>query len=140
EKVTDRVAKLLAAQTPIVQNVYARSFVGSGRVTAMLDENRTEKSNDFERRLTPELLKIPDARVGFRSQFGWGSSGRDITFNLGGEDPELLYATAVKLVNQMAGMKSLAAPRIAGDLNRPEIVIRPRLDLAANLGVTTAAL
>jgi multidrug efflux pump subunit AcrB len=140
EKVTDRVAKLLAAQTPIVQNVYARSFVGSGRVTAMLDENRTEKSNDFERRLTPELLKIPDARVGFRSQFGWGSSGRDITITLGGEDPELLNATAVKLVNQMAGMKSLVAPRIAGDLNRPEIVIRPRLDLAANLGVTTAAL
>jgi multidrug efflux pump subunit AcrB len=32
------------------------------------------------------------------------------------------------------------APRIAGDLNRPEIVIRPRLDLAASLGVTTAAL
>ncbi|MBL7373483.1 efflux RND transporter permease subunit, partial [Escherichia coli] len=27
-----------------------------------------------------------------------------------------------------------------GDLNRPEIVIKPRLDLAANLGVTTAAL
>ena len=34
----------------------------------------------------------------------------------------------------------LRAPRIAGDLRRPEITITPRLDLAADLGVTTAAL
>src|SRR3546814_1503317 len=32
------------------------------------------------------------------------------------------------------------APRVAGDMNRPEIVIKPRFDLAASLGVTTAAL
>ena len=32
------------------------------------------------------------------------------------------------------------APRVSGDMQRPEIVIRPRLDLAADLGVTTAAL
>ena len=37
-------------------------------------------------------------------------------------------------------MPELVAPRISGDLQRPEIVIRPRLDLAAELGVTTAAL
>ena len=34
----------------------------------------------------------------------------------------------------------LRAPRIAGDLRRPEIAIRPRLDLMADLGVTTAAM
>jgi multidrug efflux pump subunit AcrB len=32
------------------------------------------------------------------------------------------------------------APRISGDLQRPEIEIRPRMDLAADLGVTTSAL
>ncbi|MDN8999641.1 hypothetical protein Q0P46_13880, partial [Staphylococcus aureus] len=36
--------------------------------------------------------------------------------------------------------KTVVAPRVSGDLQRPEIVIRPRMDLAANLGVTTAAL
>jgi multidrug efflux pump subunit AcrB len=34
----------------------------------------------------------------------------------------------------------LSAPRVSGDLQRPEIVIRPRTDLAAELGVTTQAL
>jgi multidrug efflux pump subunit AcrB len=52
----------------------------------------------------------------------------------------LLNQTALKLVDQMSKLPEVVAPRIAGDLNRPEIVIKPRLDLAANLGVTTAAL
>ncbi|HWK37007.1 efflux RND transporter permease subunit [Sphingomonas sp.] len=139
QAVVTRVADLLRKE-PEVTDVYERSFVGQGRVVALLKKKREEKSTQFERRLTPELLKIPDARVGFRSQFGWGSSGRDLTITLGGEDPKLLNDTALKLVNQMAGMKQVVAPRIAGDLNRPEIVIKPRLALAADLGVTTAAL
>src|SRR3546814_15945641 len=40
----------------------------------------------------------------------------------------------------MGGVSEIVAPRIEGNLQRPEIVIRPRLDLAADLGVTTAAL
>lgn len=140
---TDRVVRQVAERLrgePNVQNIYERAFVGNGRVTVMLKDDRTETSDEFTRRIAPDLLKIPDARVGFRAQGGWGSSGRALTITLGGEDPELLTKTALQLVDQMAGMKELIAPRIAGDLNRPEIVIRPRLDLAANLGVTTAAL
>src|SRR3546814_689168 len=40
----------------------------------------------------------------------------------------------------MKGLKEIRAPRIEGDIPRPEIIITPRLDLAADLGVTTAAL
>ncbi|MBB5711305.1 efflux RND transporter permease subunit [Sphingomonas xinjiangensis] len=138
-RVVTQVADLLKAE-PGVTSVYARSFVGNGRVTANLKEDRTETSTAFEKRLAPKLVAIPDARVNFRSQFGWGSSGRDLTVTLGGEDPALLNETANKLVKEMGGMKEVVAPRVAGDLQRPEIVIKPRLDLAANLGVTTAAL
>ena len=98
------------------------------------------KSTDFERSLAPELAAIPDARVSFQSQFGWGSSGRDLTITLGGDDPAVLRDTANKIVEQMGTIPGLVAPRIVGNVDRPEIVIRPRLDLAANLGVTTQAL
>jgi multidrug efflux pump subunit AcrB len=139
ERVVSRVAGILRGESNVA-NVYERSFVGNGRVRAELREDRTEKSTAFEKRLAPQLLAIPDARVTFRSQFGWGSSGRDLTVTLGGEDPALLNDTALKLVKQMEGMKEVVAPRISGDLQRPEIIIKPRLDLAANLGVTTSAL
>src|SRR3546814_15525745 len=40
----------------------------------------------------------------------------------------------------MRGIELLRDPRIDGDLQRPEIIIRPRFDIAADLGVTTSAL
>jgi multidrug efflux pump subunit AcrB len=40
----------------------------------------------------------------------------------------------------MKGVPGIVAPRISGDLRRPEVVITPRLDLASSLGVTTSAL
>jgi multidrug efflux pump subunit AcrB len=40
----------------------------------------------------------------------------------------------------MQTVDGVVAPRIAADLQRPELIIAPRLDLAAQLGVTTTAL
>ena len=40
----------------------------------------------------------------------------------------------------MQGVEGVVAPRIAADMQRPELIIEPRLDLAAQLGVTTTAL
>ena len=137
--VVKRVASFLKTQ-PDVESVYSRTGVGNGRVVATLKEDRSMKSTDFERSLAPELAAIPDARVSFQSQFGWGSSGRDLTITLGGDDPAVLRDTANKIVAQMGTLPGLIAPRIVGNLDRPEIIIRPRLDLAANLGVTTQAL
>lgn len=139
DAVVKRVGQILREQ-PDVETTYARTFVGNGLVIANLREDRKQTSTEFERKLAPRLAEIPDARVSFRSQFGWGGSGRDMTIVLGGDDPALLQTTAQKIVDEMATLPTLQSPRVSGDLQRPEIVIRPRLDLAANLGVTTASL
>ena len=143
DAVVKRVARLLARQ-PEVASVYARTgqngAVNTGRVTASLKDQRSKTSTQFERDLAPQLAAIPDARVAFRSQFGFGTSSRDVNVTLGGDDPVLLQQTADKIVAQMSKLTMISAPRVSGNLQRPEIVIRPRLDLAANLGVTTEAL
>lgn len=139
QAVVDKVAALLKKQ-PQVEDVYSRAFVGNGRVTAIFKKDKDLKSVQFERQLAPTLAAIPDARVSFRSQQGWGSSGRDITIVLGGDDPKLLTSTAQTIVQQLSKLKSVTAPRIQGDLQQPELVVSPRFDLAANLGVTTQAL
>nr|WP_317893362.1 efflux RND transporter permease subunit [uncultured Sphingomonas sp.] len=138
-RVVKHVEEILRAQ-PIVTSAYSTTMVGSGRVSVELAEDREMTSTEFERGLAPRLSAIPDARVAFRSQFGWGSNNRDLSIVLGGDDPVLLNETANKLVQEMAGLKTIVAPRVSGDLQRPELVIRPRLDLAASLGVTTSAL
>jgi multidrug efflux pump subunit AcrB len=95
--------------------------------------NQTE----WEARVIEELRRIPDARVNFSSQ---GGGGRDITIYITGEDSDLVYRTAQQVVDEMRGLKELRDPRINGDLQRPEIIIRPRLDLAAELGVSVATI
>ena len=52
----------------------------------------------------------------------------------------MLTRTAHQITEEMKGLAELVAPRVGGDMQRPEITIKPRADLAASLGVTTAAL
>src|SRR3546814_6408695 len=94
---------------------------------------------EWERERAPKLQDIAGARVNFQSQSG-GGLGCDITIVLGSDEPELMEKTAHQLVQEMESIKEIRAPRLNGDLQRPEILIRPHMDLAADLGVTTAAL
>ena len=135
-----KVATLMEKQRPTVVSVYQRAFVGEGRVRVTLAKDRTMTSNEFERMMAPLLAAIPDARVNFQNQNGWNGPSRDLTIVFGGDDPSLLQQTADKMVEQMSALKIIRAPRVEGGLQRPEIVIRPRLDLAADLGITTSSL
>jgi multidrug efflux pump subunit AcrB len=141
EAVADKIAAILRPQ-PEVERVYERINVGSGHVSAVLKRDRKKTSTEFERSLAPQLANIPDARASFQSQNGGGPAGdsRDIMLFLGGEDPVELNAVAEKIAEEMGTIPGLRAPRVAGDLAQPEITIRPRFDLAADLGVTTSAL
>jgi hydrophobe/amphiphile efflux-1 (HAE1) family protein len=93
----------------------------------------------FQKDVMKALRQIPDARMSFQKQSGAGGS-RDLTVFLTGDDSVLVEHTAQKVLNEMRTLPELSDPRINGDLQRPEIVIRPRLDLAAQLGVTVQSI
>jgi len=140
KRVVNGVANRLR-QEPDVERLLERIRLGeSSSIFIKLKEDRDRSSIEFERQLAPELAQIPDARVRFQSQSSGFGSGRDITVMLAGSDPVLLEQTAATLVEQMKGLKTVVAPRISADINRPEIIITPRDKIAAELGVTTAAL
>ncbi|MCL6729015.1 efflux RND transporter permease subunit [Sphingomonas hankyongi] len=141
EVVVDKVAAIVA-KDPSVERVFERVNVGDGRVSIVLKKDRKVTSTEFQRALSPTLAQIPDARVSFQSQQGGGPDpdSRDIMLYLGGDDPVQLTSVANELVKEMATVPGLVAPRVGSNLARPEITIKPRFDLAADLGVTTAAL
>ena len=137
ENVVDQVTKIVAAE-PEVDSAFGAVRVGTGNVYITLREDRERKSVQFERETAPKLREIPDARVYFRqSNFG---GNRPVSIMLSGDDPVKLDQTAAKIVDEMNRLPELRAARVEGDLRRPEVIIRPRFDLAADLGVTTAAL
>ncbi len=103
-------------------------------------EARPMSQKQWEDAVLPELRSIPDARVQFSSDGGGFGGGRDYTLYMTGDDPAAVEEGARLVVDQMRGLKELRDPRINGDLPRPELVIKPRLDLAAELGVTVQAI
>ncbi len=139
KKVVDQVTALLEQQQEF-DYALERIRIGNASIFVNLREDRERSSIEFERELAPQLTKIADARVRFESQGGGFGTGRDLTIMLAGSNPDLLDETAAALVEQMKGLSSLVAPRISGDLNRPEIIITPREAIAAELGVSTVAL
>ena len=127
---------------PQVETVFQRIFTGSGNINLLWKDDRPRPSFEYEREIGPDLQKIPDARINFQSQGGGGpgGGGQAITIYLGSSDPALLEETAYQVAEEMRGLDMLVGPRVTGDDIRPEINIVPRLDLAADLGVSTVAL
>jgi len=138
--VADRAAAVMRAQSD-VSSAFESVRAGNATIYVSLrdqGDGRERTSTDFQRELQPALQAIPDARVTFRNQNRVG--GRDVSVLLASSDPAKLQSAALTLVEQMRRRPELRAPRIAGDLRRPEITIRPRLDLMADMGVTTQAM
>ena len=140
ERVTKQVADILDEQQEV--GVALQSIrEGNSRIFVGLRDDRERTLQDFQREIAEEFTTIADARVSFQDFGpGGGGSGRAVSIMLSGSDPVLLEQTATTLVEQMKQVKGVVAPRINADMRRPEIIVEPRLDLAAQLGVTTVAL
>ena len=139
-EITSEAAVIIEAQ-PEVKTALQSIREGGASIFITLHDERARTSQKFEEDLTPQLTKIADARVTFQANGpGGGGSGRDVSVMLSGSDPKKLDETAAILVEQMKTLPELRAPRISADLQRPELLIKPRTDLAAQLGVSTLAL
>jgi multidrug efflux pump subunit AcrB len=141
-EITNEAAAIIEKQ-PEVKTALQSLREGSASIFITLYEDRARTSQQFEEDLTPLLTKIADARVTFQVNGpggDGGGSGRDVSVMLSGSDPKMLDRTAATLVEQMKTLPELRAPRISADLQRPELIITPRNDLASQLGVSTVAL
>lgn len=137
-------AAAIVEKQPEVETALQSVREGGASMFITLKKDRARTSQQFEEDLTPLLTKIADARVTFQASGPGGDrgagSGRDISVMLSGSDPKMLYKTAATLVEQMKDLPELRAPRISADLQRPELIIQPRNDIASQLGVSTVAL
>ncbi len=138
-RVTQKIADMLAADKDVVEAAFSDIETNSAQIYLTLKKKRPMTSVEWERKTAPKFQTIADARVNFQSQSG-GGFGRDVVLMFGSDDPALLDRTANTLVREMQGIGEIRDPRVQGDMQRPEILIRPRMDLAASLGVTTSAL
>ena len=89
----------------------------------------------FERKATEMLRDIPGARFNFQ---GGGGSSLEVT--LVGDEPNRLNLAAANVEREIRSMPGLGMITSSASLQKPEIVIRPQPERAAELGVTTETL
>jgi HAE1 family hydrophobic/amphiphilic exporter-1 len=106
--------------------------VDTGAVIAVLTPHHA-KVAQIRDRLRPAFHDIPDARVTMQGQnFG----GATVQVTLSSDTGVGLDAAALELQREMAALRTFADPRPATSPPSPEVVIRPRPDDAARLGVS----
>jgi multidrug efflux pump subunit AcrB len=145
EKVTEEIVARLRKH-PEVRSV----FVDGGRVPpgtfevrrAALIINYTPKTQrkitqrELELEISRELENVPDIRYWFLDENGL----RAISLVVTGADSGIVANVASELATQMKRIPIIANVISETSLDRPELRIQPRADLAARLGVSTESL
>lgn len=98
---------------------------------------RDRSQQAFEAAAAEALKAIPGARLRFG---GEGQSGARISMTLTGDDPELLARATDALERDMGKILSINNVGSTASLARPELIITPQADKAAELGVSAAML
>jgi hydrophobe/amphiphile efflux-1 (HAE1) family protein len=145
EKVTEDIVARLRKR-PEVRSVFVdggRSPQGEEEVRrATLIINYTPKNErkitqrDLELAISRDLDNIPDIRFWFLDDQG----NRAISLTVLGADSNIVNNVASELATQMKRVPLVANVVSETALDRPELRILPRLDLAARLGVSTESL
>jgi multidrug efflux pump subunit AcrB len=144
-----------AATDAIVNRVRKRDevesvFVDGGRIPPLLVEvgkaaltinyvpksKRSLSQQQLETVISQELADIPDVRYWFLNDQGQ----RNVKFIVTGQDSATVGNVASELAAQMRRLPIVSNVISGATLNRPELRIYPRRDLAVRLGVSTEGL
>ncbi len=145
EKVTEDIVAVMRG-LPEVKSV----FVDGGRVpkepiefrrasfiinyTPKADRSITQR--ELEQEIGKRLREVPDIRFYFVDENGL----RAISLVVRGPDPRQVANVANELAVQMRRLPAVANVISGTTLDRPELQIRPNLDLAARLGISPTTL
>jgi multidrug efflux pump subunit AcrB len=154
-QVAERAGALLR-QNPHVKSVYTsigasdsnndpddQAATGANVRTAMLTIDVTPRlerpglrKQKIEAQLRDALATLPGVRV----KVGGGGSSENYVLVLAGEDGRVLAQYAQQVERELRSIPDIGAVTSSASLVRPELMVRPDVARAADLGVTSAAI
>ncbi|HEY1942602.1 MAG TPA: efflux RND transporter permease subunit [Roseiarcus sp.] len=146
---TDRVTRSISNKLraiPEVRSVlvYGGQILGSGaeprKATFVINfvgkDERDVTQKELQVRIGAMLADTPDIRYWFVNDNGQ----RDLSLIVAGPDIDAINDTANQLASEMRSIPTIENPISTAELDRPELRIEPKRQLAADLGVSTEAL
>lgn len=107
---------------------------GKTHFTPFPKDPRSITQPQFEKKFSETLKNYP----GIHSSFGQdGGGGTGVAYILASDDERLLTMTVQQLQREMSALPQLTNVHSEDSLTRPEIVITPKADQAALMGVST---
>jgi hydrophobe/amphiphile efflux-1 (HAE1) family protein len=144
-EITDKLKPMKEVKSVLVYGgqLLGGAASGSGEVRkATLVVNLVHKSQrdvsqkQMEVRIARAIESVPDIRFWFLKDNGQ----RDISLIIAGSDTRIINDTANQLASEMRAIPLIENPMSTAELDRPELRIAPKPQLAADLGVSTEAL
>jgi multidrug efflux pump subunit AcrB len=146
---TDRVTRVISEKLramPEVRSVLilGGQILGGGaeprKATFVINlvhkSKRAATQQDMQLRIGAVLADQPDIRYWFLKDNGQ----RDLSLIIAGTDIDLINDTANQLASEMRSIPLIENPTSSAELDRPELRIEPKRQVAADLGVSTEAL
>lgn len=112
----------------------AEERAGTMTVSLVPPAKRGVTQREFEKLVQEDLRRIP----GLRIRFGGGEAGEVLETILVSDNPKSLEAAAERLEQEMRSVPGVGNPAAASSLRRPELIVKPDLARAADLGVTVS--
>jgi HAE1 family hydrophobic/amphiphilic exporter-1 len=132
----DQASAILLRQPETERVLGVAADGGKATLTVVLKDERERTTDAFIRAARPLLRTLPDVRVATQTGF----AGADVIVTLTGDDPAALARTQTQLMQEMAGLPQISGARPAPSAAGVELVIRPKPQEAARLGVSAQAL
>ncbi len=144
EEVIQQLNTILATKpevASVLSQVGEEGSINKGLVTVKLTpkSDRDISQQEFQEQMRSQFSQIPGARVSFQSQ-GAGGGGKDVSLILRSNNPEILVETANNLEKQIRTIPGLVEVTASTSLVKPEIIIEPDPQRAADLGVSVQAI
>ena len=137
----DKILRQQPAVGSVLSQVGEEGNIDKGLVTVKLKpkNDRELSQQEFQEKMRSQFAKIPGARISFQSQ-GAGGSSKDVSLILRSNNPDVLVETANDLETQMRQIPGLVEVTSSTSLVKPEIIIEPDPQRAADLGVSVQSI
>ncbi len=146
---TDRVTRAISDKLrgmPEVRSalIFGGQILGGGaeprKATLVINfvhkSEREATQKDLQLRIGAMLANQPDIRYWFMKDNGQ----RDLQLIIAGPDIDVINDTANQIASEMRSIPIIENPMSTAELERPELRIEPKRQVAADLGVSTEAL
>jgi HAE1 family hydrophobic/amphiphilic exporter-1 len=145
-RIAGDAVSILRAETPEARAIFVQvgpaagdstGDSSSGTITMVLAARRAASVSQIENRIRNPLRGVADARASLQ---GGGFGNADVEIVLIGQDGAALDRVSAELLREMQTLREVAEPRLPAPPAAPEIVVAPKPEEAARLGVTVQSI